>query len=151
MLYGDLTAEENLLFFARMYGVEDPEARVSELLRAVELDYRRMDLARTFSRGMTQRLAIARAMLCDPPLVFLDEPYSGLDPHAVDILDGLIAKVRSGRTFVMVSHDLEKGFNMSTHTLMLARGQVVLFDKTSNIDFERFSDLYHRTVGMGVA
>lgn len=151
MLYGDLTAQENLLFYARMYGIVDPETRVSELLHAVELDYRQLDLARTFSRGMTQRLAIARSLLCDPPLVFLDEPYSGLDPHAVDILDGLIERVREGRTFVMVSHDLQKGFEMSTHTLMLAHGQVVLFDRTDHIDYERFAQLYRRTVGVGVA
>lgn len=107
MLYPDLTAMENMMFVARLYGVVDPEARVRELLRAVELDHRRFDSVRTFSRGMTQRLSIARALINDPDVVFLDEPYAGLDPHAVEIFDELIASLREGRTFVMVSHDLQ--------------------------------------------
>lgn len=151
MLYNDLTAEENLLFYARMYGISDPQKRALELLRAVELDHRRMDVVRTFSRGMTQRLAIARALICDPELIFLDEPYSGLDPHAVEVFDGLIAGVREGRTVVMVSHDLDKGFSMCTHVLMLQRGKVELFAPRSELDFEEFSRRYHASVGMGVA
>ena len=110
MLYPDLTAEQNLLLYAKLYGLADPQARVMELLEAVELKHRRLDVVRTFSRGMTQRLSIARALIHDPDVVFLDEPYSGLDPHAVDIFDQLIEKQREGRTFVMVSHDLRKGF-----------------------------------------
>ena len=123
MLYPDLTAEQNLMIYARLYGVVDPEARVLELLEAVELKHRRLDVVRTFSRGMTQRLSIARALIHDPDVVFLDEPYSGLDPHAVEIFDGLIDQQREGRTFVMVSHDLQKGFAMCTHALVLARAR----------------------------
>ena len=151
MLYPDLTAMENLMFPARLYGIVDPEARVRELLRAVELDHRRFDVVRTFSRGMTQRLSIARALMNDPDVVFLDEPYAGLDPHAVEIFDGLIDKLRDGRTFVMVSHDLQKGFEMCTHALVLARGRVVSFAPKEDIDFDEFRQLYRETVGMGVA
>lgn len=151
MLYPDLTAEENLMIYARLYGVEAPHARVLELLDAVELKHRRLDVVRTFSRGMTQRLSIARALIHDPGVVFLDEPYSGLDPHAVEIFDELIASARDGRTFVMVSHDLQKGFGMCTHALVLARGRVVAFDEKGNFDFDEFRELYHATVGMGVA
>lgn len=151
MLYGDLTAMENLMFAARMYGVRDPETRVRALLKSVELDHRRFDLVRTFSRGMTQRLSIARALLHDPSVVFLDEPYAGLDPHAADIFDGLIERMREGRTFVMVSHDLQKGFDAATHVLVLAKGRTVLFDERDNVDFREFAQLYHDTVGMGVA
>ncbi len=151
MLYPDLTAEQNLLLYARLYGVEDPEARVLELLEAVELKHRRLDVVRTFSRGMTQRLSIARALIHDPEVVFLDEPYSGLDPHAVEIFDELIDQQRAGRTFVMVSHDLQKGFAMCTHALVLAKGRVVAFDEKDAFDFDEFSDLYRSTVGMGVA
>ena len=154
MLYPDLTAEENLLFYAQLYGVEDPQARVSRLLEAVGLSHRRLDPVRTFSRGMTQRVSIARALVHDPRVVFLDEPYSGLDPHAVEIFDQLIESARADRkdrAFIMVSHDLAKGFSMCTHALVLARGRVVTYAPKEELDFDEFSQLYRDTVGMGVA
>ena len=151
MLYPDLTAMENRMFTAQLYGVVNAEERVRELLRAVELDHRRFDVVRTFSRGMTQRLSIARALMNDPDVVFLDEPYAGLDPHAVEIFDGLIEQLRDGRTFIMVSHDLQKGFDVCTHALVLARGRVVSYAPKEDIDFEQFRQLYRETVGMGVA
>lgn len=151
MLYPDLTAMENLMFTAQLYGVVNAEERVRELLRAVELDHRRFDVVRTFSRGMTQRLSIARALMNDPDVVFLDEPYAGLDPHAVEIFDGLIEQLRDGQTFIMVSHDLQKGFDVCTHALVLARGRVVSYAPKEDIDFEQFRQLYRETVGMGVA
>ena len=151
MLYPDLTAMENMRFVARLYGIIDPEARVRELLRAVELDHRRFDMVRTFSRGMTQRLSIARALINDPDVVFLDEPYAGLDPHAVEIFDELIGGLREERTFVMVSHDLQKGFSACTHAMMLARGRVMVCAPKDELDFDEFKGLYREPVGMGVA
>ena len=150
MLYGDLTARENLEFFSSLYGAPD-RARIDELLRLVELDHRRNDCVRTFSRGMQQRLSIARALINDPELVLLDEPYSGLDPHAAGLFDGLIARVRVGRTFIMVSHDLDRGFELCTHALILACGQVVVCAEKEQVDAAAFKDLYRATVGMGVA
>lgn len=151
LLYPDLSAEENLLFFAEMYGVDDPPERVRELLDSVGLLHRRFDLVRTFSRGMLQRLSIARALLHRPAVLFLDEPYSGLDPHAMDILDRLIAQIRGQHTFVMVSHDLDKGLELCSHALILAKGRVVQFDEKADIDAETFSAEYRSTVGLGVA
>ena len=151
MLYPDLTAQENLLLYAQLYNVANPKERVDELLSAVGLTHRSLDLVRTFSRGMTQRVSIARALVHNPQVVLLDEPYSGLDPHAVDIFDGLINQVRGDRTFIMVSHDLSKGFSMCTHALVLARGRVVLFAPKCELDYDEFSRLYRTTVGMGVA
>ena len=151
MLYPDLTAMENLMFTAQLYGVVNAEERVRELLRAVELDHRRFDVVRTFSRGMTQRLSIARALMNDPDVVFLDEPYAGLDPHAVEIFDGLIEQLRDGRTFIMVSHDLQKGFDVCTHALVLARGRVVSYAPKDDSDCGPFRQLYRETVGLGVA
>lgn len=151
MLYGDLSAQENLAFFSALYRGAPDQARIDELLRLVELDHRRNDAVRTFSRGMQQRLSIARALVNDPELVLLDEPYSGLDPHAAELFDELIGRVRAGRTFVMVSHDLEKGFELCTHALILARGQVVLMAEKAGMDRAAFRDLYRATVGMGVA
>ena len=151
MLYPDLTAEENLVLYAQLYGVENPEQRARYLLDAVGLSHRRLDPVRTFSRGMTQRVSIARSLVHDPRVVFLDEPYSGLDPHAVEIFDKLIDDVRDGRTFVMVSHDLQKGFSMCTHALVLAKGRTVVMAPKNELDFDEFSQLYRQTVGMGVA
>lgn len=151
LLYPDLTAEENLLFFSDMYGISDPPDRVRELLISVELDHRRLDPVRTFSRGMLQRLSIARALLHRPEMLFLDEPYSGLDPHAMDILDNLIAQIRQDHTFVMISHDLDKGLELCSHALILARGKVVLSEAKGDIDVDAFKATYRSTVGMGVA
>jgi heme exporter protein A len=151
LLYPDLSAEENLAFFAELYCIDDAAARVDELLAAVELDHRRLDAVGTFSRGMTQRLSIARALLHHPDVIFLDEPYSGLDPHAMDILDSLIAQVREEHTFVMISHDLQKGLELCSHALILAKGKVVLFDEREAIDPDVFASTYRQTVGMGVS
>ncbi len=84
------------MFTAQLYGVVNAEERVRELLRAVELDHRRFDVVRTFSRGMTQRLSIARALMNDPDVVFLDEPYAGLDPHAVRFSTGSSSSCATG-------------------------------------------------------
>lgn len=151
MLYDDLTAAENLMIAARLYGVENPEKRVSQMLDAVELSHRSMDVVRTFSCGMTQRISIARALIADPDVVLLDEPYAGLDPHAVDVFDQLIAKVRHNRTFIMVSHDMDKGLAVCSHVLVMARGRRAAFAKKDEIDRVKFASFYSEIVGMGVA
>jgi heme exporter protein A len=151
LLYPDLSALENLEFFGEMYAIEHAEDRIRELLVAVELDHRRLDLVRTFSRGMLQRLSIARALLHRPDVLFLDEPYSGLDPHAKDILDSLVAQIRADHTFVMVSHDLAKGLELCSHALILAKGKVVLSEPREALDEAEFATVYRSTVGMGVA
>ena len=107
LLYGDLTAEENLRFFGRMYGVSNIESRIIEVLEMVGLASRRHDLVRTFSRGMQQRLAIGRAVFHDPDVMLFDEPYTGLDQDASAMLDDVLRSVAAkGRTVVMTSHDL---------------------------------------------
>lgn len=127
MLYPDLTAEENLVFYAKLYGVPNPQQRALELLDAVGLKSRRLDRVKTFSRGMTQRCSIARALVNSPALVLLDEPYSGLDPRAAQGLDELIAGVRQDRSFVMVSHDIPKGLQLASHVLVMERGRQLFF------------------------
>ena len=144
MLYRDLTAEENIMLAAKLYGVANPRERMLEILEQVELKHRRLDLVKTFSRGMTQRLAIARALVHDPKIVFLDEPYSGLDPHAVKIFDRLINTVKTNKTFVMVSHDFSKGFEMCTHALLLSQGRQVLYGSKDEIDFKLLNDEFDK-------
>jgi heme exporter protein A len=145
LLYGDLTAEENLRFFGKMYDVPRLEARLLELLDRVDLLDRRQDRARTFSRGMQQRLAIARALLHDPAVVLLDEPFTGLDPHASDRLEEMLHLLRDGkRTVVMTIHDLERGWAMCDRALVLARGKIVYQARTAEVDVATFRSEFRR-------
>ncbi|MFZ5858537.1 MAG: heme ABC exporter ATP-binding protein CcmA [Chloroflexota bacterium] len=125
LLYGDLTAEENLEFYARMYGLEGYRFRVTEVLTMVGLENRRHDLVRTFSRGMQQRLAIGRAVLHDPDVMLFDEPYTGLDQDASSMLDEVLKSVAAqGRTVVMTSHDLARAEDLATRFDILTRGVI---------------------------
>ena len=125
LLYEDLTAEENLTFYARMYGIQHADARITEVLEMVGLEGRRKDLVRTFSRGMQQRLAIGRAVLHDPDVVLFDEPYTGLDQDASSMLDGVLQTVaKQGRTVVMTSHDLARAEDLATRFDILSRGVI---------------------------
>jgi heme exporter protein A len=125
LLYGDLTAEENLRFFARMYGVPAAGKRIDEVLEFVGLASRRRDLVRTFSRGMQQRLAIGRAVLHDPEVLLLDEPHTGLDQEACEMLDAVLKQVAArGRTVVMTSHDLTRVEDMASRFDVLTRGSI---------------------------
>ena len=106
MLYPDLTAEQNLMIYARLYGVVDPEERIMELLEAVELKHRRLDAVRTFSRGMTQRLSIARALIRRPALILADEPTGSLDPDATQEILSLLEDLhRAGQTILLITHN----------------------------------------------
>lgn len=149
MLYLDLTARENLVLFARLYGVDDPGKRADEMLSLVELKHRANDKVRGFSRGMTQRIAIARAFINDPRIVFLDEPYSGLDLHAAGIVDRMLADSRRRCTLVTVNHSLESGFAQASHVLLLAKGRQVMFSEQSQLDYDEFKNVYYEQVGVG--
>ncbi len=125
LLYPELTAEENLLFYARMYGITSYRSRVTEVLEMVGLEDRRKDLVRTFSRGMQQRLAIGRAVLHDPEVMLFDEPYTGLDQDASEMLDDILRSVAAqGRTVVMTSHDLLRAEGLATRFDVLSRGVI---------------------------
>lgn len=149
LLYPDLTAEENLRFYCDLYRVAQASERIDELLDRVELSHRRYDLVRTFSRGMVQRVAIARSLLHRPDVVFLDEPHTGLDPHAVDILDGLLASIRNDHTFVMVTHSLEKGLALASQVMVLVDGKVSFTGETGAMDVERLRSVYREHVAAG--
>jgi heme exporter protein A len=120
LLYKSMSARENLRFNARLHGVGNE--RVDELLEAVGLTRRADDRIEEFSRGMRQRLAAARAVLHDPPLLLLDEPMSGIDPGAVSLLEPLIGRA-SGRTRVLVTHDVERGKAEADQVLGLRAGK----------------------------
>jgi len=125
LLYNDLSAEENLRFYGRMYNLSELEERVTEVLQMVGLNHRRKDLVRTYSRGMQQRLAIGRAVLHDPEVMLFDEPYTGLDQDASSMLDEVLKAVASeGRTVVMTSHDLARAEDLATRFDILSRGVI---------------------------
>ncbi len=126
LLYGDLTAEENLRFYGKMYGVPGLNRRIDEVLQMVGLASRRRDLVRTFSRGMQQRLAIGRAVLHDPEVMLFDEPHTGLDQDACAMLDTVLREVAArGRTVVMTSHDLARAADLASRFDVLSRGKIV--------------------------
>ena len=146
LLYLDLSAEENLKFYGAMYGVDNLDARIDELLEQVELDHRRYDLVRTFSKGMTQRLAIARALLHRPSVLFLDEPHTGLDPHAVDILESLLDTIRQDHTFIMITHNIERGLALCSKAMILYNGQIAFYQNKADLDKDMFHEIYRRKV-----
>lgn len=145
-LYSDLTAEENLRFFGQMYGMDKEKltARIDELLHDVGLEYRSNDRVGTFSRGMKQRLSIARAVIHEPSILFLDEPYTGLDQHAAStfekVLQGLDAK---NTTKVMISHNIERSLKLCDRVLILNEGRIVFDEQRHDIgSAEDFKERY---------
>jgi heme exporter protein A len=150
LLYGGLSARDNLLFFARLYDVRDPERRADEMLEEVGLTDRADDLVRTFSRGMQQRLSIGRALIHDPDLVLLDEPYTGLDQHASRMLRGLLEQIRGkGRTLVMVTHHLEEGLEVSTRLAIMTRGRIAWEAGAGSLSRAALEKFYLEVVGGG--
>jgi len=124
-LYPDLNARENLLFYAGMYDLVDAPARVDAWLERVALADVGTRPVRLFSRGMEQRLALARALLHEPDLVLLDEPWSGLDAAAADWLGALLVEQRQqGRTVIVATHDFERGLAVATRALIVHRGRL---------------------------
>lgn len=131
MVYDELTAEENLLLFAKLQGIPDPAARTEKLLREVGLEERRNSLVRTFSRGMRQRVAIARALLNEPAVILLDEPATGLDPQGATWFAETLRGLRdSGRTLLMSLHGESEVSNLATRAIRLDAGVVVADTRT---------------------
>ena len=139
LLYRELTARENLRFHARLHGVGD--ARIDELLEAVAMSGRGREPLRTLSRGMVQRVAVARAVLHDPELLLLDEPYSNLDPAAVQLVSPLIGAA-SGRTRVICSHDPTAGLAEADVVLGLRAGRPALLRSARDVDRAEIVELY---------
>jgi heme exporter protein A len=135
MIYDELTAEENLLLFARLQEIPRPEDRVKALLEEVGLAERRASLVREFSRGMRQRVAIARALLREPAVLLLDEPATGLDPQGVTWLAAAIRRLRdSGRTILMSLHGESEISSLGVRAIRLDSGAVVA-DTSSGATF----------------
>ncbi len=139
LLYRELTALENLRYHAALHGVG--EQRVRDLLEAIALRGRENEPLRTLSRGMVQRVAVARAVLHEPELLLLDEPYSNLDPAAIDLVDPLIGG-SSGRTRVICSHDPAAGLGEADVVLGLRAGRPALLGDAREVGVSEIAELY---------
>jgi heme exporter protein A len=144
LLYPDLTADENLRFWARMHGCALSDDALGAVVAAAGLHRRRHDRVRTFSRGTAQRLDIARALLHDPAVLLLDEPHTGLDPDAADALDASLAALAcSGRTVVLATHDLARARRGAGSIAVLQRGRLVWAGPAAAVPAEDVAGWYH--------
>lgn len=147
LLYGDLTAEENLRFYGRLYALTGLNPRIDAALELVGLSSRRRDLVRTFSRGMQQRLAIGRATLHSPDVLLLDEPHTGLDQDACDMLDGVLRQVIArGQTIVMTSHDLMRTAELASRFDVLSRGSIIASTPSHNLPQDGLLAFYREAI-----
>jgi heme exporter protein A len=143
LLYESLSAEENLAFFAAMYDIEEPAARIENILHDVELWTRRRDPVRTYSRGMLQRLAIGRAILHNPPVLLLDEPDTGLDQGSAQMLQELIRSLGAGNRAILLStHNLERAAEWADSVSLLVGGKIVFQDATAHLSGSQLRQLY---------
>ncbi len=147
-LYDDLTAYENLKFYGRMCSVPNMEARIKEVITRVGLESRLHHLVRTLSRGMQQRLSIARAVIHNPTVMLLDEPETGLDQHATTMLEELLGILNTGeQTVVMTTHNLEHGLEMGDHVVILDGGKIVYEESKQLPDAATLRETYYHHTG----
>jgi heme exporter protein A len=148
LVYDHLSGYENLAFFARLYDLTNAEARIEAVLRAVDLWIPRRDPVRTYSRGMVQRLAIARAILHDPPVLLLDEPDTGLDQASAELLHGLITRLgAASRAILLTTHNLERALAWADSLTMLVGGKLVSSMATANLTSEQLRQYYREANG----
>lgn len=138
MLYHDLSARENLEFFGKLYGVAAPRARARELLGTLGLAERAGDPVKAFSRGMAQRVSIARALMHDPDLLLADEPFAGLDAPSTAMLERVLTALHaSGKTIVLANHDIAQSLRLSQRAIVLRRGEKVIDAPACELDVPR--------------
>ena len=146
-LYGRLTARENLRFYGRLHGLGDLDSRVPDRLADVGLERYADSPVDTLSRGTVQRLAVARALLHDPAIVLLDEPYTGLDAYAGAMLQELLSALKDGgRTVVMVTHNLGRGLELADRVAIQVRGSFVFEAARADLDAAGLERSYRRAV-----
>jgi len=147
LLYNELTGRENLLFYARLYGLEGTPDLVDSMLARVGLADARHMMVRGFSRGMKQRLTLARALLHEPRLLLLDEPYTGLDQHGSRLLTRLLGTLREERrTVLMITHNLAEGLELSTRLMILHRGRLAHQARQEELTRSQLENLYFEIV-----
>lgn len=146
-LYDDLTALENLLFFARLYAIEQPQTQAANLLRRVGLNKKARERVSSLSRGQLQRLALARALLHAPQLLLLDEPDTGLDQEGLEVLSELLREhSEQGGTILFTTHDMEAAIQRSDQIAMLHNGRVAYQQATTNLERESVRRAYQEVI-----
>lgn len=143
-LYDELTVVENLRFYGTLYDVDRLDHTVQSILSRVGLAERAHSLTMTLSRGMRQRLALARAILHDPSILLLDEPYVGLDQEAISMLQDFLTQ--GSRTVLLVTHDLERGLAVADRIAIMARGRFVCETASNGLSLQELEALYRRHV-----
>jgi len=147
-LYEELSARENLLFYGRLYGVQDLEARVETLLKLVDIFPRRHEPIANLSRGMQQRVALARALVHDPDVLLLDEPDTGLDQAHLDLLASLVqGRAIPARTVILTTHNLDRALELCGRVAVLAQGRLVYQAASAALDRAALHDAYRRLAG----
>ena len=147
LLYGQLTIEENLRFYGRLFRLADLKTRIPKRLASMGLSDWARTPVRELSRGLKQRVALARALLHDPEVVLLDEPYTGLDPHASAGLREQLASLKDGRrTVVLVTHNLIRGLELADRVAIQVQGRFSSVTDSASLDLAGFEALYHATV-----
>jgi heme exporter protein A len=147
LLYNELTGRENLEFYARLYGVEQPEEASGEMLQRIGLSEAAGLPVRGYSRGMKQRLTLARALLHEPQLLLLDEPYTGLDQHGSRLLTRTLGALREeGRTVLMITHNLGEGLELCTRVLIQHKGKLVFQAARQEVERADLENLYFQVV-----
>jgi heme exporter protein A len=149
-VYPQLTGRENLEFYGRLYGLDDPKSEARRMLEEMGLTEVADRAASAYSRGMLQRLAIGRALLHSPQVLLLDEPFTGLDYQAREMLEALLGTLRDGRrTVLMTSHDIDTGLALADRAAVLARGSIVLERSTAGLDRAEFVAGYRAAAAAG--
>jgi heme exporter protein A len=150
MLYEALSARENVSFAARLYGIREPRTRVDDALGRMSMLERAEAPVRLLSRGMQQRVSIARAMVHSPQVVLADEPYNGLDDSGARALTALLSELRSsGTTIIIVTHNLAEGLSLASHAAVMQRGKFVRYDASGSIDPKSYATTYREAVASG--
>lgn len=147
-VYESLSAMENLEFYGSLYNVPNVRQKAESLLKQLDLYSRRHDAIRTYSRGMLQRISIARALIHSPEIIFLDEPYTGLDSLAGNNLSNLLKEQLShNKTILMVTHDIHTGLDLASQVIIMKSGRIVFNKPKSEIDIVSFEQMYLDVAG----
>jgi len=142
-VYENLTALENIKFFAELYGLTNIDDRSKAVIQQVGLEARSHDLVRTFSRGMKQRLAVARAIIHKPEILLLDEPYTGLDQHGAQLFGEMLSEIKGqNRTILMTTHSIDEGLDFSDRVGILTKGRIIYESPANQLDAITFKDIY---------